>query len=188
MITCFESKRIGFRPLEEADIDLAVAQWTDPEVVQYVGNTTLTKEELIKEMPLVTRRCGGGCIGIWVMTDLLTNDKVGSVFLLPMPVELDDTEWSLVQGLAIPDGEIEIGCILKKSAWGKGYATEGCKRLLRFAFEKTPLEQVVAVIDPQNTASACVLRKSGFSETGPVRAYGEDLSGFQFTKRNWLTL
>jgi hypothetical protein len=37
---------------------------------------------------------------------------LGSVFLLPLPVDKDDTDWSLVAGDELPDGEVEIGFIL----------------------------------------------------------------------------
>lgn len=37
----------------------------------------------------------------------------------------------------------DIGWRLKSSAWGKGYATEGAKRCLQYAFEDLKLEKVI---------------------------------------------
>jgi len=181
----FESERLLFRPLSEADIDLAIDQWTDPDVVKYAADRIYTEEELAAEMPTVIRRCAGGCIGIWCLIDKVTQEKLGSALLLPMPVELDDWDWDLVVGDLIPEGDIEIGFILKKSAWGKGYATEACKRLLKFAFEVSPLEEVVAVIDAENVASRKVLEKSGLVYEGLVRAYTEKYPGFRITRQQW---
>lgn len=181
----FESDRLVFRPLAEADIDLAIEQWTDPDVVKYTADRIYTEEELAAEMPIVIRRCAGGCIGIWCLLDAITEEKLGSVFLLPMPTELDDTDWELVVGEQIPEGDVEIGYILKKSAWGKGYATEACKRLLKFAFEESPLEEIVAVIDTENIASRKVLEKSGLIYEGPVRAYTGTYPGFRITRQQW---
>ena len=186
MDLCFESARLRYRPLEVGDIDLAIAQWTDPEVVRFVAERPYSEQELVDEMPLVTQRCAGGCIGIWVFSDKETGEKLGSVFLLPMPVELDDTDWSLVQGEAIPDGDIEIGYILKRTAWGQGYATEACRRLVQFAFEVSPLQEIVAAIDPENHASHRVLLKSGLRETGPIRCYADIAPGFKITRAEWL--
>jgi len=45
-------------------------------------------------------------------------------------------------------GIVLHGYILKRSVWGKGNATESAKRLLKFAFEETPIEELVATIDP----------------------------------------
>lgn len=181
----FESDRLAFRPLEERDVDLSIEQWTDPEVTRYVAARSYTAEEITAEMPVVTRRCAGGCIGIWCLTDKASGEKIGSALLLPMPVELDDTDWSLVKGDAIPEADIEIGYILKRTAWGKGYATEACTRLLRFAFEVSPLDVVVACTDPDNTASQHVLVKAGLRPTGIIRAYGGDCLGFRLTRAEW---
>ena len=181
----FESERLVFRPLSVADLDLAIEQWTDPDVVKYVAGKTYTEEELAKEMPIVVRRCAGGCIGIWCLIDKAAKEKLGTALLLPMPVELDDTDWNLVVGDQIPEGDIEIGYVLKKSAWGKGYATEACKRLLKFAFEESPLEEVVATIHEDNAASQKVLEKSGLINQGMVRAYADDIPGFRITRQQW---
>jgi RimJ/RimL family protein N-acetyltransferase len=181
----FESERLVFRPLSEADLDLAIEQWTDPDVVRYAADRIYTKEELAEEMPIVVRRCAAGCIGIWCLIDKTTKEKLGTAILLPMPVELDDIDWDLVVGEQIPEGDIEIGFILKKPAWGKGYATEACKRLLKFAFEESPLEEIVATIDPENTASRRVLEKCGLVYQGLVRAYASDIPGFRITRQQW---
>ncbi len=181
----FKSDRLVFRPLSETDLDLAIEQWTDPDVVKYVADKTYTEEELAEEMPIVVRRCAGGCIGIWCLIDKATMEKLGTALLLPMPVELDDTDWDLVVGDQIPEGDIEIGYILKKPAWGKGYATEACKRLLKFAFEESPLEEVVATIDAENATSRKVLEKSGLIYQGLMRAYAVDIPGFRITRQQW---
>lgn len=186
----FESERLIYRPLELDDIDLGIEQWTDPEVIKYVDWDVSTEEEIREEMPVVTRRGGRqGWIGIWVLTVKETCEKIGTGVLTPLPIEADDTEWDLVVMNEMPaDREIEVGYILKRSAWGKGYATEACKRLLQFGFEHSPLDCIVATIDPENEVSHRVLLKSGLSETRTIRAYGEDIPGFRITRDEWLTV
>ena len=181
----FESDRLVFRPLAEADLDLVIEQWTDPDVVKCMADRIYTKEELAEDMPIVVRRCAGGCIGIWCLIDKATREKLGTAVLLPIPVELDDTDWDLVVGEQIPEGDIEIGYVLKKSAWGKGYATEACKRLLKFAFEDSPLKEIVATTDPENAASQRVLEKCGLVYQGLVRAYANEMPGFRITRQQW---
>jgi len=112
-------------------------------------------------------------------------EKLGSTLLLPLPVDADDTEWHLVEGDEFPDREIEVGFLFKRAAWGNGYATEACARLLQFAFEETPLAEVVAVIDPKNTGSRNVLLKCGLREVGLRRAYAEVCPGFRITRGEW---
>ena len=181
------SERLLLRPLAETDLDIAFEILMDPAVMKYVG-TTFTRDRVVEEMPTVMRRGGGGCIGIWCVTDRATHEKLGTALLLPLPIEGTDTNWDLVAGDDLPGGEIEIGYLLKTSAWGKGYATEACKRLLQFAFEETELQEVVAVTNPANAASQHVLKKSGLIDEGPRRAYAAACPGFRITRGQWLAM
>ena len=178
--------RLFLRPLSMADKDLGLAAFTDPEVMRYIGGKTYTKEKLEQELPQAVKRGGGGCIGVWCVIERATNEKLGTSILLPMPIEEDDTNWDLVVEDKLPDCDIEIGYILKKAAWGKGYATEAARRLLRFAFEETPLEEIVASIDERNTASRRVLEKCGLIYEGIGRAYATDTPVFRITKQQWV--
>ena len=47
----FESDRLRFDPLVMEDIDLATEQFTDPQVMKYLGDEVLTEEKLAEEMP-----------------------------------------------------------------------------------------------------------------------------------------
>jgi RimJ/RimL family protein N-acetyltransferase len=52
--------------------------------------------------------------------------------------------------------------------WGKGYATEAGRRLLRFAFEERELDGIAAGHYWENHASGRVLTKLGFRYTHEV--------------------
>ena len=179
------TSRLLLRPLKLDDAALGIEMFTDPEVVRYVGGL-LSADKIRSEMPNYVKRCGGGCVGIWCAIDRTTSEKIGTGALLPMPIEENDTNWDLVKGPDIPDCEIEVGYILKSSAWGKGYATEICTRLLAFAFEETPLPDVVACIDDDNHKSRHVLAKCGFRAEGRRLAYGVQSLFFRITRSKWL--
>ncbi len=102
-------------------------------------------------------------------------------FLPPLPVDLDDTDWSLVQGDALPDAEVEIGYVYKRSARGQGYATEAGARLLQFAFEASPITDIVAGKDAENHASGHMLTKCGMTPVGMIHAYTEGLPGYRLS-------
>ena len=180
-----KSERLLLRPFAETDSDVAIELFTDPAVIRYVCET-YTEQQVVEEMPKYTKRCAGGCIGAWCVVERATQEKLGMAILLPLPIEEDDRNWDLVVGDDVPDCEIEIGYILKKSAWGKGYATEATKRLLKFAFEETPLEELVATTNSENTASQRVLEKSGLVYEGMHRAYAVDCPGYWITRQQWL--
>jgi RimJ/RimL family protein N-acetyltransferase len=176
--------RLRFTPLVEADIDLTIALWTDPEVVKHICEVA-TEDELRAEMPDSIKRAGNGCIGIWCVSDRMSGDKVGSAYLLPKPVEETEFDFGLLVPDLIPDGDIEVGYFLKRSAWGNGYATEVCKRLLEFAFQDSPLKELVASVDDDNDASKNVLQKSGFIDRGRALSWGLDSPIYRITRDEW---
>lgn len=180
-----KSERLLLRPLAEEDLDLCIQILTDPEVMKYVTKTQ-TRDQVVAELPLSMRRCAGGAVGIWCVIEHGTREKLGTAVLLPLPIEEEDTNWDLILGDDVADCEIEISYLLKPSAWGRGYATEACTRLLRFAFAEARLDEVVAVTDPLNQASQNVLRKSGLIDEGMRRAYAGQAPGFRLTRRQWL--
>lgn len=180
-----ESERLLLRPLVEADVDLGIDLFGDPEVMRFIG-TPLTPEQVASHMPESVQRAGGGCVGVWCVSERTSGEKLGTALLLPIPIELTDTDWSIVAGEALPEGEIEIGYLLKRAAWGRGYATEAAARLLRFAFEDSPLEEVVAVTDPENRSSRNVLSKIGMTHEGMRRAYRTQCCGYRIARAQWL--
>ncbi|QND53200.1 GNAT family N-acetyltransferase [Phyllobacterium sp. 628] len=59
----------------------------------------------------------------------------------------------------------EIGYILSRNAWGRGYAFEAGKAFLQYIFARG-LTHAIADVDPRNTASLALLKRLGFTETG----------------------
>ena len=179
------SERLTLSPYEASDIDLSIEMFTDPEVLRYAGGVK-PEDEIRGQMANVTRRGGNGCIGIWCVSDRRTGEKLGSTALLPMPVEENVTDYRLVVPGKMPDGDIEIGYFLRRSAWGKGYATEACERLIEMAFKESPLTEIVANFEEGNVASRKVLEKLGFVNHGTMRCYGTDGPNYRLTRDEWL--
>lgn len=184
MSAILSSERLSLTPLAVADVDVAIEMFTNPAVTKFIGDV-MAEADIRQDMPVWTKRGGDGCIGIWCVSNRVTGEKFGSACLLPMPIDEDDTNWDHVTPGAMPDGDVEVGCFLKEEAWGEGYATEVCRRLLRFAFEETPLEEVVATLDDEHEASKRVLEKSGLSCRGRRRAYGRDSPDWRISRSEW---
>ena len=181
------SDRLMLTPLAPTDVDIAVEMFTDPAVVKFICDL-MGEAAISEEMSNWTKRGGNGCIGIWCISDRETEEKYGSAFLLPMPIEEDDTDYSLVVPGKMPDGDVDIGFSLKRSAWGHGYATEACRRLLQFAFQETPLKEVVATFEEENISSKNVLEKAGFINRGTQRCYGDTSPNYRITREEWSKL
>jgi len=54
---------------------------------------------------------------------------------------------------------VEIGWRLAKNYWGKGYATEAAKAVLKYAFETLQLDEVVSFTSIHNIKSKSVMEK-----------------------------
>ena len=64
------------------------------------------------------------------------------------------------------NNDSEVGWILHKDHWGKGYGTEMGRELLKLGFEEHSLHRIIAVCDEQNTASSRVMEKIGMRREG----------------------
>ena len=180
-----ETERLRLTPFVMADTDIAQTVLCDPEVMRFVADA-ITPDAVVTHMTDAVKRGAGGRIGIWCITRKDTSEKIGDGVLIPVPIDADDTDWSQVVPDAYPDAQIEVGYLLKPSAWGQGFATEACRRLLRFAFEQTDLAEVVATTDPENAKSHHVLQKCGMRALGQKRAYGYDeVEWYEITREAW---
>jgi ribosomal-protein-alanine N-acetyltransferase len=72
-------------------------------------------------------------------------------------------------GLAIPAFQaeftpcVEIGWRLAAEYWGRGFATEGAREMVRYAFEVIGLESLVSLTVPANIRSRRVMEKLGMT-------------------------
>ena len=67
-------------------------------------------------------------------------------------------------GMVHKEGNIQFGYILSPTQWGKGYATEVCRKLMETVRSLPGVYRVNTFVDAENIASARVLIKSGLVE------------------------
>ncbi len=60
---------------------------------------------------------------------------------------------------------VEIGWRLSKEHWGKGYATEAAKEVLKYAFDTLNLQEVVSFTSVVNVRSRAVMQKIGMIDS-----------------------
>lgn len=84
-----------------------------------------------------------------------------------------------------------LGYYIDKAHNGRGYATDGVRSVLDFAFGQAGLHRVQAAVLPRNVASRRVLEKAGFSREGRSTKYlqingvWEDHEVFAVTAEDW---
>lgn len=157
-----ESERLILRRFTEDDADNLFELDSDPEVVRYAnpGGKTRTYEEITDEVlpRFLFEYEKYGHFGHWAAVEKSSGGFIGWFEFRPFAEDLE---------------EIELGYRLKKSAWGRGYATEGSRALVRKGFAELGVRRIVAIALVVNTASVRVMQKAGlkFEKRGMYPMY-----------------
>ena len=159
-----ETDRLILRRFTEDDADFLVDLDSDPQVVRYTSGGPATPRDVIvrEHIPAYLdyyERFAG--YGFWVAIEQSTGAFLGWFHLRPA-------------GEA-PVDEPELGYRLKRSAWGKGYATEGSQALVDKAFAELGAWRVVAFAYGENIASRRVMEKVGMRLVRTFKLTPEEL-------------
>jgi len=174
-VPTLESERFALRAFSDADITWLTEMHLNPEVVRYlrpVGlDPVMTEAEARALAHTIREKYRFGSYGLWAIDDRASGEALG---------------WGALKNLDTTE-EIEVGYGLRRSAWGRGVATEVARRLIRYGFEELRLERIVGVTHPDNVASQSVLRKAGLTYLGLVkRYYGRETTYFELPTGDWL--
>ena len=142
------SDRLRYRPLTLADLDRFHGLVQDPYVRRYLFDGNLYSREwsearVLESAELFERRG----VGIWMVTDLATNELVGFCGFLEI--------------LRI-HSEPEIVYAMFERFSGRGYATEMALTSIAHARRQPGFAEIIASVDEVNVASLRILRKLGF--------------------------
>jgi RimJ/RimL family protein N-acetyltransferase len=75
--------------------------------------------------------------------------------------------------------------MLRRAFWGQGYATEGARTALRFAFAQLGQPQVISLIHPENTASIRVAKRLGERLLDSTVVMGRPALVYRITREEW---
>jgi len=81
--------------------------------------------------------------------------------------------------------ETEVAYLLGRAHWGHGYATEAARVSLHFGYEQLGIEQIIALVHPENMASTHVIEKLGMWYVDVVYYWGIDLKRYRLGKQQW---
>lgn len=164
MDVLLETERLLLRRFTEADTNYLFDLDNDPEVMRYINGGTPTPRDVIQNnilpgflhyderFPLY---------GFWVAVEKATGNFLGWFSFRPSE--------------STSDNEIRLGYRFRKAAWGKGYATEGARALIRKGFTELDVQRVVATTYQDNLASRRVMEKVGMRLVRTFRLTPEDL-------------
>ena len=153
-----ETTRLVLRPQQASDEAALIKLWTDPQAMLYMGGPR--HEALIRsEFAGVTRQPLAQRYDLWPVIEKATGRVVGHCGLLDKEVD--------------GANEIELVYVIDPAAWGRGYASEIGQALIEYAFAALGLKRLIALIEPENSASMRVAIKLGMAlEKEVVRPSG----------------
>jgi RimJ/RimL family protein N-acetyltransferase len=150
-----ETKRFRLRKpaLQDAeDVFRKYAQ--DPEVTKYLTwRPNRNVQETRDFLAACLRAWDDGKSFHWVIERKADHELLGMI-----TARVDDQKW-------------ELGYVLARLYWGKGYMTEVLKKLVDWALKQKEIYRVWSVCDVDNLASARVMEKAAMKREGILRRW-----------------
>lgn len=150
-----KTRRLLLRPLRADDAPGMYAIYSDPQTMRYwsaqeIGNLEAAARMVSDDLRLQL----DGTAAFWAVVLPQTGRVIGKFTLFAINPE---------------NRRAEIGYVLHRQFWGKGYGTEVLGAMIEAAFDAYQLHRLEADIDPDNAASLALLKKFGFREEGQFR-------------------
>lgn len=142
------TSRLLLRLWKEGDIDAYYQINQNPDVLEFLPGA-LTRTEVKNFMARQNQQFVERGFALWAAELKETSDLIGFIGLnyFDYPVHFSPA--------------VEIGWRLSSSFWGKGYATEGARKVIEFGFHQCHLQEIVAFTVPKNIRSQRVMEKIG---------------------------
>jgi RimJ/RimL family protein N-acetyltransferase/predicted nucleotidyltransferase len=140
-----ETERLVLRPIEAGDLDNFVSLHADREVTRFIRplDRATAKERLeLAHCEWLERRHG-----MLAVIERTTGRFVGRAGLKYWP-QFDETE---------------LGWVLRRDAWGRGYATEAGRACIEWAFSEFAMPYLTAMISSDNVRSVRVAERLGLA-------------------------
>jgi len=170
------SARLQLRRFTAADLEALDRLNSDPAVMRHMGGpASLADTKAMLSDRILSYYDQHPGLGIWATEERSSGACIGMHLL------------NHIRG----EPHIQVGYRLYTAFWGKGYATEMTRTLMRYGFEQLDLPRIVAITDLANVESQHVLLKSGLLREGEHRcrhpAYGSaPLAWFCSERGAWL--
>jgi len=162
----FSTARLTLRTTSEGDIDaLHERVFSDADVIRFVfpGKTLSWQDsaKFVREQ----FNFSGADVGLSTLVERGSGEVIGFSGLRPCP--------------ALGENDLELGFVLAKCAWGRGYASEIGRAQIEWGLGHLGRTRLLALVHPANARSINVIVKLGmrhrvdapFDERGDRRVY-----------------
>ena len=165
-----ETERLRLRAFREEDLEAYAAICADAEVMRYLGDgRALSRADAWRQMALIIGHWALRGYGLWAVEERATGVLVGRL------------------GFFNPEGwpGFELGWMLRRASWGRGYATEGAGRALAHAFTEMGRERLISLIRPDNRPSIRVAERLGEQLERRTDLFGHEALVYGIDRARW---
>ena len=172
VIPTLTTDRLLLRPFRAADAPALAALNADANVARFISpdGQPLSAEDSWRQLAFLIGHWQLRGFGMWAVAERSHPDVlIGRL------------------GCHQPEGwpDFEIGWALASGCWGHGYATEGARAAMRYAFETLERPRVVSLIDPANRRSVAVAERLGERPTGEWNLRGRAVVIYGIDRDTW---
>jgi len=164
-----ETDRLRLRWFREADFPGYLEMATDPEVMKFLGGQPQTHFEAWKAMAAHIGHWYFRGYGVFAVEEKSSGKVVGRIGFMNPP------GWP----------GFELGWTLARASWGKGYATEGARRAMRYAFTEMERDHLISCIAPENINSIRVAERLGQTVEGETELLGKRVLLYGISRDKW---
>jgi RimJ/RimL family protein N-acetyltransferase len=168
--TRLETERLTLRMLRESDFEPYAEMVADAEVMRFIADGhALSRPLAWRNLALMVGHWQLRGYGPWAVEERSTGQLVGRI------------------GFWKPEGwpGFELGWILRRQFWGRGYASEGARAALDFGFTHMQEPEVISLIYPDNAASIRVALRLGEQLAGRLELMGRTALVYHITRAQW---
>ena len=151
-----ESKNLIYKPLSLEHLSKDYVNWlNDDKVNKYLESGNDYNLKKLENFLIEVEKKE---ILFWAIHLKKNNTHIGNIKIDPINEKHGLGEYGILIG--------------KKSEWGKGYAKESSKTIIKFCFEKIKLRKIALGVVEDNIAALELYKKIGFVVEGRLKKHG----------------
>lgn len=169
-IPTIETQRLTLRAFREADATALFELSQDPEVMRYVGDRRVpTLQESWRGVAGMLGHWALRGYGQWAIEERSSGRFIGRA--------------GIINPVGWPGPE--VGYLLGKDWWGRGYATEAARAAMDWGFERVGFDELISLIFAENTRSIAVAMRLGESLRGETDLWGNTVLRYGIRRSEW---
>ncbi|GAA4353047.1 GNAT family N-acetyltransferase [Kangiella taiwanensis] len=169
-IPALQTERLTLRVFKRSDLEDYYEMMADPDITRYLmSGEPMSRHDAWRSIATMAGHWVLHGHGQWAIEEKESGDFVGRC------------------GIIEPEGwpDKEVGWVLHKRAWGKGYASEAAEAALGYAFGRMKLTRMISLIQPGNDKSVAVAERVGETFDERISLFGKEADVYSITAKDY---